>query len=202
MATPKPEFLAHYSSKYYDPVKAREYYLRTRELKGREAAATANLSKESRERQTEGTAYVRDQISTQKKAALDKNQAKSKADSEAYTARIQELSARATDTQKRIEQKLKAYLEGIDKNLKIPANASPKLRAFLEQQQARQKNSARKKTSNELRALQKNLRSVVQSARAQYRSTREANSTERKSIVDQYKKDLETETQNIKNQVR
>lgn len=32
------EFLAHYASEYYDPVKAREYYLRTRELKGREKA--------------------------------------------------------------------------------------------------------------------------------------------------------------------
>lgn len=30
------DILAHYASKYYDPVKAREYYLRTRELKGRQ----------------------------------------------------------------------------------------------------------------------------------------------------------------------
>lgn len=28
-------FIAHYASQYYDPAKAREYYLRTRELKGR-----------------------------------------------------------------------------------------------------------------------------------------------------------------------
>lgn len=29
------EFLAHYASKYYDPVKAHAYYMRTRDLKGR-----------------------------------------------------------------------------------------------------------------------------------------------------------------------
>lgn len=30
------EFIAHYTSEYYDPAKAHEYYLRTRELKGRQ----------------------------------------------------------------------------------------------------------------------------------------------------------------------
>lgn len=30
------DFLAHYASEYYDPAKAREYYLRTRELKGQQ----------------------------------------------------------------------------------------------------------------------------------------------------------------------
>ena len=29
------ELLQHYASPYYDPVKAHEYYMRTRELKGR-----------------------------------------------------------------------------------------------------------------------------------------------------------------------
>lgn len=33
MAEPIEDYLAHYASKYYDPVKAHEYYLRTRELK-------------------------------------------------------------------------------------------------------------------------------------------------------------------------
>lgn len=33
------DILAHYASRYYDPVKAREYYLRTRKLKGRKLAA-------------------------------------------------------------------------------------------------------------------------------------------------------------------
>ena len=30
------EPLQHYASPYYDPVKAHEYYMRTRELKGRQ----------------------------------------------------------------------------------------------------------------------------------------------------------------------
>lgn len=33
------DFLAHYASEYYDPAKAREYYLKTRELKGRQSTS-------------------------------------------------------------------------------------------------------------------------------------------------------------------
>lgn len=33
------DFLAHYASQYYDPVKAHEYYMEHRKLKGREKAA-------------------------------------------------------------------------------------------------------------------------------------------------------------------
>lgn len=36
------EPLQHYASPYYDPVKAHEYYMRTRELKGRRSATKLN----------------------------------------------------------------------------------------------------------------------------------------------------------------
>jgi len=41
------DFLAHYASEYYDPVKAHEYYERTKHLKGRRS--TSKLSSEGRE---------------------------------------------------------------------------------------------------------------------------------------------------------
>lgn len=37
---PSPNELFHYSSKYYDPVKAHEYYMRRRELKGQTKKAS------------------------------------------------------------------------------------------------------------------------------------------------------------------
>jgi hypothetical protein len=49
--------VSHATSKYYDPVKAHEYYLKTRELKGRKKAQTLTSDK-----QKEGWAYVQDQI--------------------------------------------------------------------------------------------------------------------------------------------
>ena len=39
MDEPKVAVLRHYASPYYDPQKAHEYYMRTRELKGRSTTA-------------------------------------------------------------------------------------------------------------------------------------------------------------------
>ena len=41
------DFLQHYASQYYDPVKAHEYYMRNRELKGRRS--TSDLNDEGKE---------------------------------------------------------------------------------------------------------------------------------------------------------
>ena len=40
--------LMHYASKYYDPVKAHEYYLKNRELKGRRS--TGSLDDEGKKK--------------------------------------------------------------------------------------------------------------------------------------------------------
>lgn len=69
-------FLAHYASEYYDPAKAREYYLRTRELKGQQNASdltVKNGKKVNRERTDErkqAWAYAKNQIGENKKADL------------------------------------------------------------------------------------------------------------------------------------
>ena len=62
--------LSHYASPYYDPVKAHEYYMRTRELKGRRS--TAALNDEGKEI----WAYAKEQIKKEKasKAEAVKNQ--------------------------------------------------------------------------------------------------------------------------------
>ena len=54
--------LAHYASPYYDPVKAHEYYMRTRELKGQKNS-TAGLNEEGKGAAT----YVKGQIEGERK---------------------------------------------------------------------------------------------------------------------------------------
>lgn len=44
---PEKDELMHYASKYYDPVKAHEYYMRTRELKGRSSSSSSSESSSS-----------------------------------------------------------------------------------------------------------------------------------------------------------
>ena len=62
--------LAHYSSQYYDPVKAHEYYLRTRELKGR--TSTGGLNDTGKEALTQVKAKLKEERdSTVKKAKND-----------------------------------------------------------------------------------------------------------------------------------
>lgn len=205
-------FLAHYASKYYDPVKAKEYYERTKELKGREPAVSA----ESRQRQSQATAYVRNEISTRKKADLEANAAtqdklrnSATAKAEAHKARMEKLQADAEATRDAIVNKLKAEVEKIQGELKIPTNASPKLRAFLEKQQATRARSASSRAQGDLQKLRSNVSAVVENARKEYQAFRESNTTARratsearKKLTEQYRNDLLREQQNIKDQVR
>lgn len=192
------EFMAHYASQYYDPVKAREYYLRTRKLKGRQKGE--KLSAESRQKQSEATAYVRNVISTKKTADLNKATTDTK-------AKIEAMQKLADDTRKEITDKFEALIESLKAKKetglnKIPENASPRLRAFLERQNKRLTESinkdmvsAQKNANASIRAVGMNLRSAVADAREAYRASR-------KSITEKYKTDLKTELTNITNKVR
>lgn len=53
-------YLAHYSSEYYDPVKAHEYYMKNRELKGRKS--TAKLNDEGKA----AASYVKEQLNQER----------------------------------------------------------------------------------------------------------------------------------------
>lgn len=56
--------LAHYASPYYDPVKAHEYYMRTRELKGR--TSTASLNDEGKN----AARYVKERLNSERKGKV------------------------------------------------------------------------------------------------------------------------------------
>jgi hypothetical protein len=91
------DFLAHYKSQYYDPVKAHEYYMRNRQLKGR---TTSGMSEE----QKEVWAVSKSQISTEKKSKVEGEQT-------LRDQRIENFRAKAEATRKRISDKLKLLSE-------------------------------------------------------------------------------------------
>jgi len=81
-------YISHYASPYYDPEKAHEYYMRTRELKGRKS--TAGLNDEGKA----AAKYVKEQLTSERKKVISdkkdehtninesyKNQMQSKIDS-------------------------------------------------------------------------------------------------------------------------
>lgn len=62
------ESLKHYASPYYDPVKAHEYYMRNRELKGENSRkSTAGLNDEGKA----VAQYVKNQLDTERKSKVD-----------------------------------------------------------------------------------------------------------------------------------
>lgn len=134
------DFLAHYSSKYYDPAKAKAYYLANRELKGRKGS-TSGLGSDQRA----AVGYAKTQINTARKSESDglKN---------SNVKNMATLRANATASRDRISKKLAALTEKLKADLKavkpmevipppklneIPSNASPKQKAFLLEQNAK-----------------------------------------------------------------
>ena len=61
--------LKHYASPYYDPVKAHEYYMRTRELKKRKS--TAKLNDEGKA----AAKYIKEQLDTERKGKVETSRA-------------------------------------------------------------------------------------------------------------------------------
>lgn len=92
MTIEEKEPLIHYASKYYDPVKAHEYYMRTRELKGRSPSQLSDEGKKI-------WGYTKNQITEEKNQKLEEE--KEKTDNE-----IEDLRNEANEAKERITQKL------------------------------------------------------------------------------------------------
>ena len=217
------EYLAHYASKYYDPVKAKAYYERTKQLKGRNPSSELDSNSKK-----EAWAVTRSNISTERKAEADKTRTDQQ-------ARLDSLRKTASDARDRMVEKLKTLLDGIKSDVedqvakkkdelqkklesrlvRIPDNATPQRKAYLERQNskiraqytetmnseiqkiqsdAREKATAgRKAYTEERKQTAETLRSSLTKAREDYKAAREA-------AVEKYKAIEDREYSNIKNQ--
>lgn len=194
MNNPTIAELRHYSSQYYDPVKAHEYYLKNRQL----AAKRAGMTKE--QRQTE--ANQNQALSFAKKTIAEKRKAESTKASEDQKAKLMALQEKAKATAKDIEDKLQALADGLKVDATIPAHVNPKVRAFLEsmnrnkQSIARGKiNAARKDSSSQIKKVRDDLSSAVKKAREDYAKARDA-------MDQKYKQAAITEQQNIQQNIK
>lgn len=123
------DYLAHYASKYYDPVKAHEYYMRTRELKGRRSSS--KLDDEGKK----VWAYTKSQITDEKKEAVQEEQ-------RLRNTEIEELRENAKQCRERITQKLKQLNEALSSKLSqtkesIEADKDRQLQSISEDAQAK-----------------------------------------------------------------
>lgn len=173
--------LMHYASKYYDPVKAHEYYMRTRELKGKRSASTLN---------DEGKkiwSYTKQRITEEKKAETDRQK-------EEHAKQIEQLRQRAAQSRERITEKL-TRLNGaitraaattrkrINSQYKVPKNAPEEVRERLlgmknrrlsELENAASSDKAR--NSSDIKAVRERvsteLKSAISAAREAYKKAK------------------------------
>lgn len=220
------EYFAHYASEYYDPAKAREYYLRTRELKGRTAG---NLKTENKKI---GWQYAKNQIDAQKKTTLDtanaENNAAIEATRTAATAKrkeiagqikafMQRLSEQATAERENLSTVQQAELERISSKAEadiaalpeIPKGVSKEKRAELTAERSQkiaeirgeatlERSNVRDAISTNRKALSTEVSSVKDTARETATAERERISGELKSAVETTKANYEKRKEEIK----
>lgn len=96
--TEEEDELSHYASPYYDPVKAHEYYMKTRELKGRKTS-TAGLNDEGKGAAT----YVKGQIEGERKLRTEAASTTRRQNLESATEKAQKaISTGAANTRRKV----------------------------------------------------------------------------------------------------
>lgn len=189
--------LEHYASPYYDPVKAHEYYERTKELKGRRS--TTGLNAEGRK----VASYVKKQLNEERKTKV--NESKTQRDSQIESLReetdskIEDLrketdaqsEAYRVQTQNKIDQ-LREKLEKMPSSIKklSAERISSQISDLLEANQ-----QERIRLENAYRESSASLRSEQQSSTESLRTKHTENT---KKLKEEYDKKYEEELDKIK----
>jgi len=154
----REDYLKHYASPYYDPVKAHEYYMRTRELKGR--TSTSGLNEKGRE----AASYIKNQINEERDAKLSERKSRYDTDrtntAESKRQSLTNLSDSFKAEKEHNQSKKKTKIENTTGQIQ---NEIGEL-----QSQLRNMSSAQKKMkSAEIKNQIANLRSKSSAARAE-----------------------------------
>jgi multidrug efflux pump subunit AcrA (membrane-fusion protein) len=176
------EFLAHYASQYYDPEKRRQYYLRTRELKGKQP--TSDMSDE----QKEVWQVTRGNMSEARKKELESE--KSTTDKT-----LENLRAKAAEAQAKLEEKLRNRLAELQEAIPIPPNATPRRRALLEAQR-------RKQVAFAIDTVRTAMRKVAEELRGDLKNTRTKSVETRQKIDEKFETESQSEYEKIRSQVK
>lgn len=171
--------LLHYASKYYDPVKAHEYYMRTRKLKGRDGERSAPMNDAGREAKSYVSKNVREEFAEKrKKHNEDTKNTLSRMRSETRS----KIEDAQNDTKQKIEQ-LQNILESLDDDER--SLKSPQFKRVIA--------SMRERNRNESRRLAKAFNAESETVRSDYK-------VESERINQEYKETLERELNAIQSE--
>lgn len=179
--------LTHYASKYYDPVKAHEYYMRTRQLKGRRSSSA--LTDEGKE----AWAYTKEQITTSKKENVETLKTNKEQQIEALRNESEKTKERILDKLSELKEKInatrKTRLESL-LNQKIPENLSKEERArriaMRDKQIAKLYSDSKRDKAKATKSSNKELKDVGAKLQASIKAAREAYATNKTALNEQY----------------
>lgn len=188
----KNDELYHYASPYYDPVKAHEYYMEHRELKGH---STSGMS----DTQREGWTYAQKQIKIAKekeqdveKTVTEQNISKMRAKAEATRV---EIAARVAEKVKRINARLKQEQSQWDTSKisdKLSSNVRSKQVAYFQAQKAKAsaraasgKSRVSSAAAKEKDKLSFDLSTAISNIRAEYKKKLTEINTKYEKIYDE-----------------
>ena len=188
--------LMHYASPYYDPVKAHEYYMRTRELKGRRS--TAGLNDDGKA----ASQYVKERLRNEKRQKIESsknsrdlklsrsNENKKKSLERQREAKKSQISEHKALTQSKIDS-LKERLSSMSSadRKKIKDNVMNQIAALRAENK-----SMREQISNIFKAQSEQVRSSTKSTNAGYRNEHKANTEKAKA---EYERKLDAEMAKI-----
>ena len=106
MTMPNDDEIYHYASKYYDPVKAHEYYMQRRELKGRVSGSKSTLSPSSSQKTENSSGRTVTEVQREKMKTRAEDLRKEIAES--ISKRIKRLS---DEDKKRIGNEIKKLID-------------------------------------------------------------------------------------------
>lgn len=148
--------LQHYASKYYDPIKAHEYYMRTRKLKGHHDTKLNEHGKEAE-------AFIKKSISDERKRKVGDHASKGKAQIDTVRKRNKAKNMAATES---IQAKARSLREMISR---LPKEQ----RAAQRQAMLAQIEQLRAQNRQNRERLTEDLHSKMQSTRKEHKDYRE-----------------------------
>lgn len=179
---PKDDEIKHYASPYYDPVKAHEYYMRTRELKGRKSTSTLN------EEGKAAAEYVKNQLDTERKSKTDAINASTTA----------EINAKKESMQSTIKSEQENMKNSIESHINQTTNKIESLREKLENMTMEEWQDGSESIIKEIENLRESNGTIREKLQQEYSAKTNSLREDYSSSSSQLKSDSKTKTTQLK----
>lgn len=198
--------LTHYASKYYDPEKAHEYYMKNRQLKGRTTSGLSDEGKNiwavtkdnitsSKKREIEATKL-------QKEQEIESLRSKAKATRKSISDKLKRLSIMLADKYKSENTKLSNQIAAINDNSGLTATQKEVKKSKLYGDRKRLSSDKQEELGKSRTNIESERADIAVDLKAAVKKARDTFATTKESINSDYEKTYQKEYDNIKAQYK